>query len=339
MAAHAKLIKDNEDTLIHVMCEGLRDGGFIEDVLPTHDDEVDHKIQQVLGRITRESSLKPEPACKVVLVRKRGSKKQERGGQNQVARKGDGDEAPEQVDELEACVKLEVETKKTEEQNHAVQADVEDHQAEGVQEHVGTIKERQVRGGEIHNQEEGSEGEEEVENAQHEQIRQMLRPHAQEEHQKWQEQERKTAREEYMKRLKIELPGKGNRRKTWVRGWTRKRFRAGAAHGDAQHGRVAHTPRPQWFRRKGRRKDSTNNCSDQTSSQSSKESTREEASTGKQQWCRTVKVQQERQSTEMKVERRKVKTHSATSGRSTRKTLNKLIKKTERTNGIRLTCS
>ena len=41
-----------------------------------------------------------------------------------------------------------------------------------------------MRGGEIHNQEEGSEGEEEVENAQLEQIRQMLRPHAQEEHQK-----------------------------------------------------------------------------------------------------------------------------------------------------------
>ena len=143
-----------------------------------------------------------------------------------------------------------------------------------------------------------------------------------------------------MKRLKIELPGKGKQKENMgarvdeekVQGWSGTWW-------TLNMGGWLTLPGHNGSGGKGRRKDSTNNCSGQTSSQTRKESTKKEASTRKQQWCRTVKVQQERQSTERKVERRKLKTHSATSGRSTRKTLNKLIKKTERTNGIRLTCS
>ena len=43
------IIKGEEDKMIHVMCEWLRDGGFIEDVLRRNDDEVDRKIQSWRG--------------------------------------------------------------------------------------------------------------------------------------------------------------------------------------------------------------------------------------------------------------------------------------------------
>ena len=144
MAAHAKLIKDNEDTLIHVMCDGLRDGGFIEGRPCRHMAmRWTTRYSKSWGGSQERKQLEARTGVQGGLVRKRGSQKQERGGQKPGSTNKETEtKRQSKWSELEACVKLEVETKKTEEQSHAVQADVEDHQAEGVQEHVGTIKER-----------------------------------------------------------------------------------------------------------------------------------------------------------------------------------------------------